>query len=74
MLEEVKKVHPRLFRYAGPNCIIHENFIRDEYITLEEIFKNYNVEFISQRCIEGVPREGIKKCVINSRTILESIK
>ncbi|TRM96415.1 thymidylate synthase (FAD), partial [Sulfolobus sp. E1] len=48
--------------------------IRDEYITLEEIFKNYNVEFISQRCIEGVPREGIKKCVINSRTILESIK
>ncbi|AWR94830.1 FAD-dependent thymidylate synthase [Acidianus brierleyi] len=70
MLEEVKKVHPRLFRYAGPNCIIHENFIRQEPITLD----NLSVEFLSQRCIEGVPREGIIKCILNSKSILEKLK
>ncbi|WP_338600144.1 FAD-dependent thymidylate synthase [Sulfolobus tengchongensis] len=76
MLEEVRKVHPRLFKYAGPNCIIHENFIRNEneYITLEDIFKDYKLEFISQRCIEGVTREGIKRCIMNSRSILSDIK
>ncbi|MEM0252826.1 MAG: FAD-dependent thymidylate synthase [Metallosphaera sp.] len=73
MLEEVKKVHPRLFRYAGPNCIIHENFIRNEYITLDDVLKNHNIEFISQRCIEGVNRDGIIKCVVNSRSIIDSI-
>ncbi|WP_229571234.1 FAD-dependent thymidylate synthase [Saccharolobus caldissimus] len=74
MLEEVKKVHPRLFKYAGPNCIIHENFIRNEYITLEDVFKNSKVEFISQRCIEGVPKEGIVKCIINSHAVLLNFK
>ena len=73
MLEEVKKVHPRLFRYAGPNCIIHENFIRNEYITLDDVLKNHNIEFISQRCIEGVNRDGIIKCIVNSRRAIDSI-
>jgi len=68
MLEEVKKVHPRLFRYAGPNCIIHENFIRETPITLEEVM-NGNVEFISQRCIEGVYKDGIIKCIRNAKSI-----
>ena len=72
MLEEVKKVHPRLFRYAGPNCIIHENFIRNEYITLDDVLKNHNIEFISQRCIEGVNRDGIIKCIVNSRGVIYS--
>ena len=65
MLDEVKKVHPRLFRYAGPNCIIHENFIRDTPITLDSI--NEKTEFISQRCIEGVPKDGIYKCIQNAK-------
>ncbi|EWG06444.1 MAG: thymidylate synthase, flavin-dependent [Candidatus Aramenus sulfurataquae] len=62
MLEEVRRVHPRLFKYAGPNCIIHENFVRDEPITLDDVLAD-RVEFISQRCIEGVPREGIPRCI-----------
>ncbi|BFH72612.1 FAD-dependent thymidylate synthase [Sulfurisphaera javensis] len=74
MLEEVKKVHPRLFKYAGPNCIIHENFIREEPITLDEVLSNDKVEFISQRCIEGVVRDGILKCIRNSKQILEHLK
>ncbi|AAY81629.1 FAD-dependent thymidylate synthase [Sulfolobus acidocaldarius] len=69
MLDEVKRVHPRLFKYAGPNCIIHENFIRENPITLDDID---NTVFISQRCIEGVTREGIPKCVKNARSILVS--
>ncbi|ARM76335.1 FAD-dependent thymidylate synthase [Acidianus manzaensis] len=72
MLEEVRKVHPHLFKYVGPNCIIHENFIRNEPISLEELSEKS--EFISQRCIEGVPRDGIYKCIQNSKSILESIK
>jgi len=65
MLEEVKKVHPKLFRYAGPNCIIHENFIRDTPITLDSL--NEKTEFISRRCIEGVPKNGIYKCIQNAK-------
>ena len=65
MLEEVKKVHPRLFRYAGTNCIIHENFIRETPISLDSV--NEKTEFISQRCIEGVPKEGIYKCIQNAK-------
>ena len=65
MLEEVRKVHPRLFRYAAPNCIIHENFVREEPVTLDTV--NEETVFVSQRCIEGVPREGIYKCIRNAR-------
>ncbi|EWG07823.1 MAG: thymidylate synthase, flavin-dependent [Candidatus Aramenus sulfurataquae] len=72
MLEEVRKVHPRLFKYAGPNCVIHENFVRNDPVSLDDVMSR-KVEFISQRCIEGVPRDGISKCVVNSRSILEKI-
>ena len=65
MLEGVKKVHPRLFRYAGPNCIVHENFIREKPITLDDMLSG-KTEVISQRCIEGVNRNGIIKCIRNS--------
>ncbi|MCG3108727.1 Flavin-dependent thymidylate synthase [Metallosphaera sp. J1] len=71
MLDEVKKVHPLLFKFAGPNCILHENFVRpeDDPITLDQ-----EKELVSSRCIEGVPRSGIWKCIRNSRMILEKIK
>jgi thymidylate synthase (FAD) (EC 2.1.1.148) len=67
MLEEVKKVHPRLFKYAGPNCIIHENFIRETPISLDDD----KTEFLSQRCVEGVPRDGILKCIQNAKKVLK---
>ncbi len=63
MLEEVKRVHPILFRYAGPSCILHENFIRREPITVDHL----PPFLVSERCIEGVDRAGIKKCVENAR-------
>lgn len=61
MLKEVRNVHPILFAYAGPSCLIHENFVREKPITLEEM--KAGVELVSQRCIEGVPRAGISKCI-----------
>ncbi|BBL48043.1 FAD-dependent thymidylate synthase [Metallosphaera sedula] len=71
MLDEVKKVHPTLFKFAGPNCILHENFVRpeDDPVTLDQ-----EKELVSSRCIEGVPRNGVWKCIRNSRMILEKIK
>jgi thymidylate synthase (FAD) len=66
MLEEVRRVHPRLFKYAGPNCIIHENFIRNDPVTLDDVLAG-RVQFVSQRCIEGVPREGIPRCIKNAK-------
>jgi thymidylate synthase (FAD) len=68
MLDEVKKVHPRLFKYAGPNCIMHENFIRNEPVTLDDVLAE-KAQFVSQRCIEGVPRDGIPKCIRNAHII-----
>lgn len=71
MLEEVRRVHPILFRFAGPNCVIHDNFVRpeDDPVTLDQ-----EKEFVSARCIEGVPRQGIWKCIQNSRTVIEKVK
>jgi thymidylate synthase (FAD) (EC 2.1.1.148) len=67
MLEEVKKVHPRLFKYAGPNCLIHENFVRKEPITLEDLLSG--AKLVSERCSEGVEREGIARCVRNATSV-----
>jgi thymidylate synthase (FAD) len=67
MLEEVRKVHPIIFRYAGPNCVLHENFIRNNLITFENLD-----QFVSERCIEGVPRQNISKCIANGRQILNT--
>jgi len=67
MLEEVKKVHPILFKFVGPNCIIHENFVSYEPVTLESIINSSSANFVSKRCIEGVPRNDIAKCINNAR-------
>jgi thymidylate synthase (FAD) len=69
MLEEVRKVHPRLFKYAGPNCIVHENFIRRSPVTLDEVLNGKDL--VSERCIEGVTKDGIPKCIQNAKQILE---
>jgi len=63
MLERVREVHPRLFRYAGPSCVIHENFVRREPITVDRV----PPFLVSERCIEGVQRDGIRKCIENAK-------
>jgi thymidylate synthase (FAD) len=44
--------------------LIHENFVRKEPITLEDLLNG--VGLVSERCPEGVEREGIVKCVRNA--------
>jgi len=68
MLEEVKKVHPILFKFAGPNCVIHENFVSYEPVTIESVINSSSTNFISKRCIEGVPREKIRDCILNAKS------
>ncbi|BCU67320.1 thymidylate synthase (FAD) [Sulfolobales archaeon HS-7] len=63
MFEQVRSVHPRIFKYAGPSCILHENWIRKEPITVDD-----KKEFVSERCVEGVPRDGIWRCIQNARS------
>jgi thymidylate synthase (FAD) len=70
MLDEVKKVHPILFKYASPSCLIHENFINSKAITLEDVLNSQTVNFTSKRCIEGVSKDNIVKCINNARNKL----
>jgi thymidylate synthase (FAD) len=67
MLEEVRKVHPILFKYAGPSCILFENFIRGEPVTVNDVISG--IDIISERCVEGVKREGIPKCILNAMAL-----
>lgn len=59
---ELMNIHPELFKYAGPRCLLHENLVRENPLTLEE-FLNDKTRLVSERCPEMVPREGIRSCV-----------
>jgi len=47
--------------------LIHENFVRKEPITLEDLLSG--AKLVSERCSEGVEREGIVKCVRNAMSV-----
>ncbi len=59
---ELMKIHPQLFKWAGPRCVYFENRVRAEPCTLEEFFKG-SCNFTIERCPELVPREGIRECL-----------
>ena len=59
---ELVRVHPRLFRYVGPRCVIAENTVRGEPVALEDYLEG-RVGFTIPRCPELVPREGIPACL-----------
>ncbi len=58
---ELSKIHPLLFKWAGPRCVYLENTINDPR-PLEE-FINGRAVFTIPKCPELVPREGIKPCL-----------
>ncbi len=62
---ELLKIHPRLFRYAGPYCLIDHNQHARDVASLEEILSGEK-EITIERCRELVPREGIRKCILHS--------
>ncbi|MEM2671899.1 MAG: FAD-dependent thymidylate synthase [Sulfolobales archaeon] len=63
--EELMKIHPRLFKYAAPYCILDNNLVSKEPTTLEDIVEGRAQPSI-ERCRELVPREGIRNCVLHS--------
>lgn len=59
------KVHPQLFMYTGPRCVLYENRIRDEPCSLPS-FIDGKCGFTINRCPELVPRDGIRNCLLNA--------
>ena len=72
------RVHPRLFKWAGPRCIYYENTVRNRPISLAETLGYDPAEALegggprelaphvglaSERCPEGVPADGVPKCI-----------
>jgi len=74
MWQEVMKVHPLLFKWAGPRCIAAENISRKgEPVSLEDVLSG-KAEFTIERCPENIPREQIPICLRNAAKILEELK
>ncbi|HWQ17119.1 MAG TPA: FAD-dependent thymidylate synthase [Sulfolobales archaeon] len=62
---ELVKIHPRLFKYAGPYCLLDNNLVSKEPLSLEDIVEGRAAVSID-RCRELVPREGIRNCILSS--------
>ncbi|MGC9072026.1 MAG: FAD-dependent thymidylate synthase [Acidilobus sp.] len=60
---ELVRVHPQMFRYAGPSCVFANNSQRDEPAVLED-YLNGRAEFIISRCSELVERPKIPSCLL----------
>jgi len=74
MWQEVMKVHPLLFKWAGLRRITAENIARKgEPISLEDALSG-KVKFTIERCPENIPREQIPRRLRNAAKILEELK
>ncbi|MEM0341012.1 MAG: FAD-dependent thymidylate synthase [Acidilobaceae archaeon] len=62
MWRELMRVHPKLFKWAGPRCLLTENVIRSEPLSLAEAMKR-ETQFFILRCPELVKREAIPLCL-----------
>ncbi len=62
LLRLLLKVHPRLFAYTGPRCVLAQNTLGNEPRPLRE-YLDGGAAFTIPRCPELVPREGIPACL-----------
>ena len=69
ILEELRSVHPRLFKWAGPSCVLRENTLRMKPASLEDYLAGRE-QFTQPRCPELVSREAIPGCLKTARKIL----
>ncbi len=68
---QLVKVHPQLFKYAGPSCVLYNNMALDEPATLEDYLKG-KAGFVIARCPELVERDRILSCLrLASRAMTE---
>lgn len=67
MWMKLETVHPLLFGFAGPRCVFCENLVRESPLRLRDVLDaEKSVEFTIGRCPEGVPRDTIRACVLNT--------
>ena len=62
MLEKLREVHPRLFRWAGPSCVLRENTLRRAPASLDDYIEG-RAGFAQERCPELVDRGAIPGCL-----------
>jgi thymidylate synthase (FAD) len=59
---ELMKVHPQLFKWAGPSCVYRENTARTEPVELQR-FLTGEEKFTIPRCPELVENKAIPACL-----------
>ena len=69
MLEELRRVHPRLFKWAGPSCVLRENTLRMRPAPLEDYLEGRE-RFTQPRCPELVSRDAIPGCLLTASKIV----
>jgi thymidylate synthase (FAD) len=62
MWMELTKVHPQLFKWAGPSCVYRENTSRVEPVELQK-FLDGEEKFTIPRCPELVDNKAIPACL-----------
>lgn len=62
VLEELRRVEPAIFMYAGPRCVLMENRVRADPRPLDDYIEG-RASFTIERCPELVPREGVRQCL-----------
>ncbi|MET1101899.1 MAG: FAD-dependent thymidylate synthase [Pyrodictiaceae archaeon] len=64
------KIHPEIFAWAGPRCILQENRGRRQPCKLEEYLES-KCTFTIERCPEKLPREKIRQCIEAAKKLAE---
>jgi thymidylate synthase (FAD) len=62
MWRELMKVHPQLFKWAGPSCVLRENTTRIEPVELQK-FLDGEEKFTTPRCPELVDNKAMPVCL-----------
>jgi thymidylate synthase (FAD) len=74
MWYKLKNVHPRLFKYVGPRCVLLENTLRERPVPLEDYLENKAEIELIPRCPELVPRKNIMSCLRNAHNTTFDIR
>jgi len=62
MWQELVKVHPQLFKWAGPSCVLRENTSRLQPAELKSFIEGTE-KFTIPRCPELVENKAIPACL-----------
>ncbi|WP_243637205.1 FAD-dependent thymidylate synthase [Aeropyrum pernix] len=68
---ELSRVHPRLFRWAGPSCVLRENTLRTTPASLYSYLKGVE-RFTQPRCPELVENKAIPGCLRQAASVAPS--